>query len=217
MSLEVFDVRHDLKNLFVSPQIRARFMQMQPGEVSKWHSHDLGHEIFLVLKGKALFEIGDESEELEPGQLCVANVDQPHRVTVLGDEPMTMYLSVTPHVQPTHTFLDRDGERLPTRFMPSSAYDVDTDTRTPMEELINRFVGEQLHQGNATQALARTHRVQTVAVEVTQDEANALGMPTQHLGDLGALLRSGGVPQYLAAPGPDAVLGAQPIFDFRTF
>ena len=159
MSLEVFDVRHDLKNLFVSPQIRARFMQMQPGEVSKWHSHDLGHEIFLVLKGKALFEIGDESEELEPGQLCVANVDQPHRVTVLGDEPMTMYLSVTPHVQPTHTFLDRDGERLHTRFMPSSAYDVDTDTRTPMEELINRFVDMSDEFSQMVQAAAQEQRM----------------------------------------------------------
>lgn len=140
MSLEVFDVRHDIKNLFVSPQIRARFLQMKPGEVSQMHSHDVGHEIFLVLKGQALFQIGDDSAELGPGQLCIATVDQPHQVTVLGDEPMTMYLSVTPHVQPTHTFLDRDGERLPTRFMPSAAYDVDTDTRTPMEELVNRFV-----------------------------------------------------------------------------
>ena len=47
---------------------------------------------------------------------------------------------MTPHVQPTHTFLDRDGERLPTRFLPSGAYDVDTDNRTPMEELVNRFI-----------------------------------------------------------------------------
>ena len=140
MSLEVFDVRHDIKNLFISPQIRARFMQMQQGEVSKLHSHDLGHEIFLVLKGQALFEIGEESPELGPGQLCVATVDQPHKVTVLGDEPMTMYLSVTPHVQPTHTFIDRDGERMPTRFMPSAAYDIGTDMRTPMEELVDRFV-----------------------------------------------------------------------------
>jgi len=140
MAIEVFDVRHDIKNLFVSPQIRARFLQMKPGETSQMHSHDLGHEVFLILMGRALFEIGEDSAELGPGQLCIATTDQPHSVTVLGDDPMTMYLSVTPHVQPTHTFLDRDGERQPTQFMPSAAYDTDTDTRTPMEELVNRFV-----------------------------------------------------------------------------
>ena len=140
MAIEVFDVRHDIKNLFVSPQIRARFLQMKPGETSQMHSHDLGHEVFLVLMGRALFEIGQDRAELGPGQLCIVTTDQPHSVTVLGDDPMTMYLSVTPHVQPTHAFVDGNGERQPTQFMPSAAYDTHTDTRTPMEELVNRFV-----------------------------------------------------------------------------
>ncbi|MBT5961927.1 MAG: cupin domain-containing protein [Gemmatimonadetes bacterium] len=159
MAIEVFDVRHDIKNLFVSPQIRARFLQMKPGETSQMHSHDLGHEVFLILMGRALFEIGEDSAELGPGQLCIATTDQPHSVTVLGDDPMTMYLSVTPHVQPTHTFLDRDGERLPTQFMPSAAYDTDTDTRTPMEELVNRFVDMSDEFAKIAQTAAEEQRM----------------------------------------------------------
>src|SRR5207248_2500259 len=50
-----------------------------------------------------------------------------------------MYLSVTPHVQPTHTGRTPAGERHPVRFMPSSAYDVETDSATPVPLLIERF------------------------------------------------------------------------------
>ena len=51
---------------------------------------------------------------------------------------MTMYLSVTPHIQPTHTMW-RGGDRMPHRFVPASAYDQETDT-TPFEDAVKRLV-----------------------------------------------------------------------------
>lgn len=139
MALEVFDYRKDIRNVFVSPQIRSRFLQMEPGQVADRHSHDLGHEIFLILAGRARFEISGEVEELGPGQMCVARLDEPHQVSVIGDKPMTMYLSVTPHIQPTHTGIDKEGERKPTQFLPSSAYDQE-ESRLPVDEAIDHFV-----------------------------------------------------------------------------
>src|SRR6266540_3543756 len=111
MSFPVYDYRSDIRNLFVTPQLRSRFMRLEAGAVAQRHSHDLGHEVFLV-----------------------------HSVRAVGDEPMIMYLSVTPHLQPTHTYWSETGERLPHRFLPSSAYDVQTDTTTPIDELIDRHV-----------------------------------------------------------------------------
>jgi len=89
-------------DVLVTPQIRSRFSKMEPGQSADLHSHDLGHEIFLILEGRVEFEIDGETEELGPGQMCIALANQPHTVRVVGDEPMTMYLSVTPHVQLTH-------------------------------------------------------------------------------------------------------------------
>ena len=109
MPLEVFDYRHDVRNIFVSSQMRSRFLRMEPGQQADLHSHDLGHEIFLILQGRARFEISGEVADLGPGQACLALAHEPHRVSVIGDEPMTMYLSVTPHVQPTHTRPHRGG------------------------------------------------------------------------------------------------------------
>lgn len=166
MPLQVYDFRTDIRNLLVTPQIRSRFLRMQPGQVAALHSHDLGHEIFLVLQGRAVFQISGEEAELGPGQLCVALVDEPHSVRVVGDEPMIMYLSVTPHIQPTHTLLGPDGERLPIRFMPSRAYDAETDTHTPVAELIDHWV--EASQVLAALAAQSAREQQQAAIQLKQ-------------------------------------------------
>ena len=158
MALQVFDYHTDIRNVFVTPQIRSRFLRMEPGTVAERHSHDLGHEIFLILEGNAHFEISGEIAELGPGQMCVARIDEPHQVSVIGDEPMTMYLSVTPHIQPTHTGLDDDDERKPIRFMPSSSYDQD-ESSIPIEESIDHFVDFAESLASITQTAAEEQRM----------------------------------------------------------
>lgn len=116
MGFEVFDFRKDIRNVIIEPEIRARFMRLEPGQVGPAHTHDLGQEVFLVLQGQAEFEIEGHKEILGPGQMCFAAVDESHIVTCVGDEPMIMYLSVTPHIEPTHTWWDTDGNKLSPRY-----------------------------------------------------------------------------------------------------
>jgi mannose-6-phosphate isomerase-like protein (cupin superfamily) len=143
MPFEVFDYRTDLRNVLVTPQIRARFLKIDVGQVSggprhgSGHSHDLGHEVFLILQGRAEFEIAGDRRVVGPGQMCVALVDEVHTVANVGDDPVIMYLSVTPHIQPTHTMYTDDGRKAPPRFRPSSTYDVTPDTRTPVQSLVD--------------------------------------------------------------------------------
>ena len=51
MGFPVYDYRTDVRNVLVTPQIRSRFLKMEPGQSAQLHSHDLGHEIFLILEG----------------------------------------------------------------------------------------------------------------------------------------------------------------------
>ena len=132
MGFEVFDFRKDVRNVIIEPEIRARFMRLEPGEVSGAHTHDLGQEVFLVLQGQAEFEIEGHKEILGPGQMCFAAVDQSHICSCVGDEPMIMYLSVTPHIDPTHTFWDEDGNKLPPRY--GLMRDRDPGPGTPAEK-----------------------------------------------------------------------------------
>ena len=163
MGFPVYDFRTDVRNILVTPQIRSRFLRMEPGQVSQGHTHDLGQEIFLILSGRCEFTIDGETETLGPGQMCVALVDQMHSVRVIGDEPMTMYLSVTPHVQPTHTFWREDGSKQPPRFAPHSAYDVAVDTSTSNEELLTQQVAVAEIVALASQNAAQVQAQQTAA------------------------------------------------------
>ena len=133
MGLPIYDFRKDIQNVLVTPQIRSRFMQLDPGAYAEPHSHDLGHEIFIVMQGRAIFEIDGESGELGPGQMCVALVDQLHSIQVTSDEPMIMYLSVTPHIVPTHTMWDSEGRKLPYTFGPPANYDGEPSTAATSE------------------------------------------------------------------------------------
>ena len=151
LGFPLYGYRTHVRNVLVTPQIRSRFLRSEPGFIANPHTHDLGHEVFLVLQGRALFEIDGETEELGPGQMCVALAGQMHSYRVVSDEPMTLYLSVTPHIQPTHTMWSADGQRLPHRFTSSGSYDVETDTKTPFSELVDRF-------GAAVQAVAGASR-----------------------------------------------------------
>lgn len=117
MALEVFDYRTDIRNIFIAPEMRARINRREPGTSSVGHTHDLGHEIFIVLAGQAEFTIAGQSAILSPGQMCIARADEWHDIRVVGDEPLIYYLSVTPHLEPTHTHWDREGgTKLPYRY-----------------------------------------------------------------------------------------------------
>lgn len=140
MGFPVYDFRNPdhITNMLVTPQIRSRFLRMEPGTAAQGHTHDLGQEIFLILSGRCEFTIDGETEELGPGQMCIALIDQMHQVRVIGDEPMIMYLSVTPHVQPTHTYWDDQSRKLPPHFNLNSNYDVEVDHSLSTSDLLKR-------------------------------------------------------------------------------
>ncbi len=166
MPYAIYDYRADVKNLFVTPRIRSRFLRMEPGEVHRRHSHDLGHEIFLILEGTCQMEIDGERAVLGPGQACVAFAHQLHQASNVGDGPMTMYLSVTPHVEPTHTQYDQDGgERLPPRYNPPASFDQeDAVAHVSTADLADRFQAAYLAMAEATRTAAEAQAATVAAL-----------------------------------------------------
>ena len=183
MGFEVYDYRTDIRNILVTPQIRARFQRIEVGELSggpkvgQGHSHDLGHEVFLVLQGKAEFEIEGETQIVGPGQMCVGLADQTHTVRNVGDEPVILYLSVTPHIQATHTGWTEAGERLPHQFNRAATYDVLPDQETPTGELLERHLSAVEALAEATEAARKVQHEQAQVFRqalVAGDSAAAL-------------------------------------------
>lgn len=113
MPIRVYDYRTDLANLIVNPAIRGRFRQVAAGPPPRRHSHDIAGEIFIVLTGQCEFLVEDERVTCGPGQLIYVAPRLRHALHAVGDEVCTIFLSVTPHVEPTHTLYDEDDRRLP--------------------------------------------------------------------------------------------------------
>ena len=117
MTLRVYDYHTDLRNVHISPEIRSRFEYLKPGtHLAIPHSHDLGTEVWLVLQGTVEFDVEGEKAVLKPGNMIVALPGEKHTVRVIGDEPVIQYLSVTPHIEPTHTRYNQRGEELPPHY-----------------------------------------------------------------------------------------------------
>lgn len=169
MAFRVFDSRTDIQNLIIHPDIRARFLQMEPGEENVPHSHDLGAEIFLILEGQAEFVIEGHTEILGPGQLCFADRDEIHTVRCVGDSTMTMYLSVTPHIDPTHTMWEDSGDKAPPRYGGStSAERAAMDAQTsppPISDLTAAHTSAADEASHAAQAAAEAQRTGAAALE----------------------------------------------------
>jgi len=181
MAFRVYDYRKDIANLLVTPQIRARFERIEVGQSSgvmrsRGHTHDLGHEVFLVMQGCIEFQIGDQRQVLEPGQLCVALTDEPHITRNVGDEPAVLYLSVTPHIQPTHTdWLDDETKAAP-RFRPSTQYDVLQDRTISTDDLLDRHLAETRALSEAVAVAAAAQEAQSDALRQALDEGDDDGM-----------------------------------------
>jgi mannose-6-phosphate isomerase-like protein (cupin superfamily) len=116
MPVRVYDYRTDLSNLVVQPQIRSRFRVVDLGPAPQVHSHDLGGETFVVMQGTIEFTVGAERVVAHQGQAIYVPPRTTHAVRAVGDEPGVIYLSVSPHVEPTHTFYSADGQPLPPRY-----------------------------------------------------------------------------------------------------
>jgi len=167
MPIDVYDYRVDVRNVVVLPEIRARFMRLEPGEIASRHSHDLGQEVFLVLEGQCEFEIEGERAVLGPGQMCFARVDQLHHVRTVGDEPMTMYLSVTPHIEPTHTWWDEQGHKLPPRYGVATEREraASPEPTASMAHLVAQQVAAARALAEAAAANARAQEVAGAALQ----------------------------------------------------
>lgn len=116
MPIPVYDYRTQAANVIVHPEVRGRFMRMEPAPAGRMHSHDLSGEVFLVLEGRCEFLIEDERVTCGPGQLIYVEPRLKHTLHAVGYGPCTVYLSVTPHVEPTHTRYDETYRTTPPEY-----------------------------------------------------------------------------------------------------
>ena len=77
---------------------------LAPGVVGRPHYHDSQDELYFVHRGRARFEVADETRELGPGELCHVESTTRRRITSIGDEDLVMLV-----VGGKDGYVERDG------------------------------------------------------------------------------------------------------------
>jgi quercetin dioxygenase-like cupin family protein len=81
-----------------TPALRVVLLHWPPGYATVPHLHPAAEETFQVLRGRALFTIGDEPErEVAPGQFLLARRGVRHAIRVPETEPLVLLAAVAPN------------------------------------------------------------------------------------------------------------------------
>jgi mannose-6-phosphate isomerase-like protein (cupin superfamily) len=75
-----------------------------PGRGPGLHVHPYA-ETFIMQQGQATFTIGDETLEVEGGEIVIALANTPHQFKNSGEKPLQM-VSIHPSKQVIQTFLE---------------------------------------------------------------------------------------------------------------
>jgi mannose-6-phosphate isomerase-like protein (cupin superfamily) len=77
---------------------RAKFWRYPPGARGKRHAEHVQEEVFVVLEGNALIDLGDppERHELPRGSLCIVPPGTPLQLRNDGDEDVVFFIVGAP-------------------------------------------------------------------------------------------------------------------------
>jgi mannose-6-phosphate isomerase-like protein (cupin superfamily) len=86
--------------LFETDRFFCDLYCLLPGQAQKVHVHQGSDKVYLVLQGRARVRVGDEEQELTPGQAALAPAGDPHGVRNATGEPVTLFVVMAP--KPAH-------------------------------------------------------------------------------------------------------------------
>jgi len=68
----------------------------EPGQVQSPHAHQGADKVYYVLKGKGVFQVGEEERELGEGEIALAASGQKHGVTNRSGERLVVLVYMAP-------------------------------------------------------------------------------------------------------------------------
>jgi quercetin dioxygenase-like cupin family protein len=86
--------------LFETERMFCDLYCFEPGQAQAPHTHEGSDKIYVVVKGKGLFQIGEEQKELKEMQIAIATSGQRHGVSNSGPERLVLLVFMAP--KPAH-------------------------------------------------------------------------------------------------------------------
>ena len=104
--------------------MRGGYARWEPGFECAYHCHQDADEVFVFLAGQCEVTVEGETRLCAAGETLYTRSGQRHKLKAVGDEPLVMFLVVSPNHSPTHTMRYPDGRvenhdrRVPERSIP---------------------------------------------------------------------------------------------------
>lgn len=90
-----------------TPGLRVVLFHWPAGFATVPHVHAASEEIFQVLRGRAVFAIGNALErEVGPGEFIFARRGVLHSISVLGDAPLMLLAAMAPNDDGPHETIE---------------------------------------------------------------------------------------------------------------
>lgn len=98
------------QKLVYTDYVRGGVLTFAPGFVADKHFHQDADEIFWFFQGTCRVTVPDGAFTVPAGNIIYTAPYEWHIIENVGDEPLLMFLTVTPNIVPSHTFFDANGE-----------------------------------------------------------------------------------------------------------
>jgi len=82
--------------LWQGDHVMAGLNCLEPGQTQNRHAHERADKFYFVLQGRGQFTVGEEETEAGVGILVVAPAGIPHGVTNIGNERLTLLVTIAP-------------------------------------------------------------------------------------------------------------------------
>ena len=96
--------------LVYTDYVRGGVLTFAPGFAADKHFHQDADEIFWFFQGTCRVTVSDGVFTVPAGNIIYTAPYEWHIIENVGDEPLLMFLTVTPNIVPSHTFFDANGE-----------------------------------------------------------------------------------------------------------
>ena len=99
----------DGQMLIYTDYVRGGILNFAPGFAADKHFHQDAEEIFWFFQGACRVTTAEGAVLAPAGTIVYTAPGEWHIIENVGDEPLLMFLTVTPNIVPSHTFFDAHG------------------------------------------------------------------------------------------------------------
>jgi len=107
-TVHLFDIA-DGQKLVYTDYVRGGVLNFGPRFAADKHFHQDADELFWFLSGTCRVGSADGEVVVASGNIIYIPPGEWHIIANAGDEPLLMFVTVTPNIVPSHTFFKPDG------------------------------------------------------------------------------------------------------------